>query len=232
MARPASDIRERISTAARTRFLIEGVDGASLRQIAKDAGTNIGMVYYYFKAKDDLFHAVVEDVYRGLLADIEQILGAGDTEEARFRALYERLAKLSDEEFDVIRLVLREALVSSTRLRFLGELFIRGHIPVVLQALGGGVVAERLRGDVSPVLLMAASLILGFMPQVAHRIFSTAITTTPAGQSPHAPLAALAAAADGGGIIPSADQVARKMADILFHGIAAPSADGKPPDRA
>jgi AcrR family transcriptional regulator len=44
MARPASDIQKRIFVAARARFLSEGVDGASLRQIAKDAGTNIGMV--------------------------------------------------------------------------------------------------------------------------------------------------------------------------------------------
>jgi AcrR family transcriptional regulator len=45
MARPASDIAPRIVHAARERFLFEGVDGASLRNIAKDAGTNIGMVY-------------------------------------------------------------------------------------------------------------------------------------------------------------------------------------------
>ena len=45
MARPRSDIEPRIVHAARRRFLKEGVDGASLRTIAKDAGTSIGMVY-------------------------------------------------------------------------------------------------------------------------------------------------------------------------------------------
>ena len=37
MARPRSDIQPRIVEAARYRFLRAGVDGASLREIAKDA---------------------------------------------------------------------------------------------------------------------------------------------------------------------------------------------------
>src|SRR4029077_6434218 len=57
MARPRSDIQPRIVRAARERFLAEGVDGASLRTIASDAGTNVGMVFYYFPTKDDLFLA-------------------------------------------------------------------------------------------------------------------------------------------------------------------------------
>ena len=67
MARPGSDLRSRVVPAARARFLAQGVDGASLRSIADDAGTSIGMVYYYFKTKDDLFLAVVEDVYGELM---------------------------------------------------------------------------------------------------------------------------------------------------------------------
>ena len=67
MPRPPSDIAARIVEAARDRFLLQGVDGASLRSIAADAGTNIGMVYYYFKTKDDLFLAVIEEAYAQLL---------------------------------------------------------------------------------------------------------------------------------------------------------------------
>ena len=74
MPRPKSDIDARIVAAARARFLLEGVDGASLRSIATDAGTNVGMIYYYFPTKDDLFLGVVEDIYAGLLDDLAQAL--------------------------------------------------------------------------------------------------------------------------------------------------------------
>src|SRR6188472_3740663 len=106
MHRPPSDIAARIVEAARDRFLLQGVDGASLRSIAADAGTNIGMVYYYFKTKDELFLAVIEDVYVQLLADIGSALAPDVPEEQRVLRLYQRFAAMSDAEFKVVRLIL------------------------------------------------------------------------------------------------------------------------------
>ncbi len=60
MARPRGDISERLVKAAREAFLTQGVDGASLREIAAEAGTSLGMITYYFPTKDDLFLAVLE----------------------------------------------------------------------------------------------------------------------------------------------------------------------------
>src|SRR6185436_7484979 len=116
MARPRSDIRIRIQHAARKRFLAEGVDGASLRRIAKDARTSIGMIYYYYPTKDDLFLAVVEEVYSVVLADLLSALDPALPVEERIRRLYRRIGAVTSDEVLVIRLVLREALVSSKRL--------------------------------------------------------------------------------------------------------------------
>src|SRR3954462_10208335 len=112
MARPKSDIEPRILAAARARFLSDGVDGASLRGIASDGGTSIGMVYYYFATKDDLFFGVVEQLYQGLLQDIELAITPDVPMRERVERLYARIARLSDEELLVLRLVLREALTS------------------------------------------------------------------------------------------------------------------------
>jgi AcrR family transcriptional regulator len=201
MARPASDIQKRIFVAARARFLSEGVDGASLRQIAKDASTNIGMVYYYYKTKDELFLAVIQDVYSGLLSDLERILRAAPSGEPQFAALYQRLSQMSAEEYDVIRLVMREALCSSHRLADLGQLFLQGHIPLLLGCISGGIQAQRLRGDLPPVLLMAASILLGILPQVMRRLIHQASPALDA-------------------LLPNTDAIARAMTELLFHGIA------------
>src|SRR5262245_3780987 len=135
MPRPASDIRERILHAARARFLREGVDGASLRGVAQDAGTNIGMVYYYFKSKDELFLGVVDEVYARFLADLGAALAPDLPPPERLRRLYQRMAQLGDDELDVVRLVLREAMVSSARLVELARRAAQGHVPLVLRAL-------------------------------------------------------------------------------------------------
>ena len=116
MARPRTDIQPRILKAARARFLHDGVDGASLRDIARDAHTSIGMVSYYFPSKDALFLAVVEEVYGGLTAELERHLAAKKPLRDRLRAIFLRLGQASPEELDVVRLVIREALVSSKRL--------------------------------------------------------------------------------------------------------------------
>ena len=203
MARPASDIAERIVHAARARFLDEGVEGASLRKIASDAGTNIGMVYYYFKTKDDLFLAVVEEIYSVVLADMTQILTSELPEEQRLAELYQRVARMSDEEFQVIRLIMREALVSSARVQRLGARFMQGHIPVVIGCLGNGIANKRLREDLHPMLLLAATLSLGIMPQLVRRIVAGAL---PAG-APE---------------LPAASDVAKVMSDVLLRGIGHP----------
>src|SRR5437868_8645727 len=105
MARPKSDIEPRILAAARARFLSDGVDGASLRGIASDAGTSIGMVYYYFPTKDELFFAVVDELYGKLLKDIEAAIAPDVPVRERVERLYARVARVSEEELLVMRLV-------------------------------------------------------------------------------------------------------------------------------
>ena len=200
MARPASDIGPRLVNAARERFLFEGVDGASLRNIARDAGTNIGMVYYYFKTKDDLFIAVVEDVYGKLLEDMRAILAKPEPADQRIALLYQRVAAMSDDEFKTVRLIMREALVSSARLTRLAERFMTGHIPLVLQLIQDGGVEQRLRDDLHPVALMGALFILGLLPQIARRQLAAT----------ELPFVAL---------LPPGAAVANTMFDILLHGI-------------
>jgi TetR/AcrR family transcriptional regulator len=200
MARPRSDIMERIVHAARERFLLEGVDGASLRRIARDAKTNIGMVYYYFPTKDDLFLAVVEEVYVGLLADLEQALAPDAPTDERIRRLYVRFGKVDESEFKVLRLVVREALISSARLERLLQRFLRGHIPLIINTVSAGVAGGALRRDVHPALLTMAVLAIGGPPQL---------------------IGAVVRERFGVSDLPTSEELASALVKILFHGIAA-----------
>jgi AcrR family transcriptional regulator len=170
MARPKSDIEPRILHAARARFLFEGVDGASLRAIAKDASTSIGMVYYYFPTKDDLFLAVVEEVYERVLADLVVALAPEHSVRERIRRLYERIGRLSDEELLVLRLVVREALISSTRLERILSRFERGHLPLVFRTISDGMADGTLDAKRHPLLLAGALVGMGGAPQVLRRV--------------------------------------------------------------
>jgi len=198
MARPATDIRLRLVHAARAQFLGLGVDGASLREIAARARTSLGMIHYYFPTKDDLFFAVVEEIYQKLLADLAAALAPGPPVVERLRALFQRVAVLSAEELDVVRLVVREALVSSARRDRLIERFLRGHVPLVLGLLDEGVRAGVLAsGRPLPLLLMATFTLAG-PPQVIARQVGARLR---------------------GRAVPSGAALADALLDILLHGI-------------
>lgn len=155
--------------AARGRFLEEGVDGASLRAIARDAGTSLGMVYYYFPAKDDLFFAVVEDVYAKLVARLEVVLTSAQDTEGKVKEIYQIFATLEDEELTVMRLIIKEAMASSQRLTRLFERFSRGHVGLMLKMIVEGMQKGELRRDMPPMVLVMCTIAIGLLPQLLTR---------------------------------------------------------------
>lgn len=210
MARPGSDVSERLVRAARDRFLEEGVDGASLRAIARDAGTSLGMVYYYFPAKDDLFFAVIEEVYAELVGKLENVLAADLSSEAKIHAMYQVLAALSDDDLKVVRLIVKEGLSSSQRLSKIFERFSRGHVPLLLGMIFEGVQKGELRGDVPPIALVVSTLAVGLLPQlVARRLREAGVPAA--------------------GLFPPAPELATVLAEVALRGLSVVKlSDGEP----
>ena len=169
MPRPRSDIAPRILQAARTRFLSDGVDGASLRGIASDARTSIGMVYYYFATKDELFFAVVEELYEKLLRDLEAAIAPDVPVPERIERVFMRVARLSDDELLVLRLIVREALTSSTRFARLRQRFQTGHIPMVARLIAEGFSNGTFNPQLHPMVAMLSVAGMGVIPQLIRR---------------------------------------------------------------
>jgi len=53
--------QERILEAARREFGLKGFAGARVESIAKQAGVNKGLIFYYFESKEGLFRALAHD---------------------------------------------------------------------------------------------------------------------------------------------------------------------------
>jgi AcrR family transcriptional regulator len=199
MARPRSDIEPRILGAARQRFRQGGVEGSSLRAIARDAGTSIGMVYYYYPTKDDLFFAVVEETYQKIMADLERMLAPEVPVEQRLTRLFERLAAISDEELEIVRLVALEGLMSTPRFERLVERFMRGHIALGLKTVLDGLADGTLDRRRHPIVLLLATFALAGPPQLLRRVVGARLPVPGA---------------------PSGQELARELVDVLLHGIA------------
>jgi AcrR family transcriptional regulator len=202
MARPKSDIEPRILHAARARFLNDGVDGASLRGIASDAGTSIGMVYYYFPTKDDLFFGVVEELYAQLLKEIEAAIAPDVPVSMRVERLYVRVARLSEEELLMLRLVAREALTSNTRFERLRDRFQSGHIPLIARLVGDGYAGGAFNPGLHPMVAMVSVLGMGVVPQLIRRALEGRLPFPGA---------------------PAGEDLAKMLVQTLFGGVAPPA---------
>jgi AcrR family transcriptional regulator len=200
MARPRTDISTRILKAAKKRFRERGVEGTSLRTIAKDARTSIGMIYYYFPTKDDLFLAIVEQTYQKLLVDLERAITPGAPFQERLVRLYERIGAASKDELDVLRMFLQEALFSSSRFERVVARFLRGHVPLVLAMLLDGVGEQALDARRHPMVLLFATFALAGPPQLMRKVLDKRLPVPGA---------------------PQGDALARELVDVLLHGIAA-----------
>src|SRR5260370_7219755 len=56
--------RRQIMEGARTVFLADGFDGASMNDIARVAGVSKGTLYVYFESKEQLFKALIPEELR------------------------------------------------------------------------------------------------------------------------------------------------------------------------
>ena len=85
MIRDKTMHHENIIEAAMAEFLEYGFKDASMRRIASAAGMSVSGLYKHFASKEDMFAALVEPAYEGLLAlfrqevsDQEQFIGTGN----------------------------------------------------------------------------------------------------------------------------------------------------------
>jgi len=155
--------RVELVAAARTVFARRGFHGASLEQIAREAGYSTGAIYWHFSGKDDLFLAVFEDYATTRVREWEEIHEHAEGDLPRRARAYadqwmERLRR--DPEFMVLTL---EFLVHAWRNPPLREAFGDR------AAFGRLALARVLEQDASAqgvVLPMAAEEIAGVLREL------------------------------------------------------------------
>src|SRR5271168_4162918 len=66
--------RAAILRAAAQEFADHGIAGARTEAIAREARVNKALLYYYFKDKETLYGAVLDDVFSGLKSTVFAVL--------------------------------------------------------------------------------------------------------------------------------------------------------------
>ena len=94
-----SDKREKILSAAKSLFIEQGVNGTTIAEIAKQAGIAKGSVYSYFKSKQDIVIALMNQmIERGQHQLEELMLSSEATQQALIEKYIAQELSLMSEE--------------------------------------------------------------------------------------------------------------------------------------
>jgi len=101
--------RATIVAAARRLFADQGYESTSMQQLATEAGTSIGNCYFYFRNKQDLLRAVIEEVNGEIGCEIDAAIARAPIGPARLAAAIDAGVRALLSRSAMMKLVLAEA---------------------------------------------------------------------------------------------------------------------------
>ena len=89
--------KQRILTGALDVFKLKGLEGATMDEIANQSGFGKATLYYYFKSKEDVFSAILEDGWISIWESLEPIIADQKSPRQAFVNLLIKIAEIAQE---------------------------------------------------------------------------------------------------------------------------------------
>ena len=89
--------KQRILEGALEVFKASGLDGATMDQIAQHSGFGKATLYYYFKSKEDVFSAILEDGWIKIWESLEPVIASQGSPRNTFISLMIKIAEIAQD---------------------------------------------------------------------------------------------------------------------------------------
>ena len=153
------DARDLLITAATELFAEHGVAATSFSAIAKRARLTPAMVHYYFRERDQLLDAIVEDRLSPFIALVWGPVQAGGEPAELIRGVVVRLLSAIQRAPWVPSLWMREILIEGGLLRAKAMRRLPyDKVRIVAQAIRRGQSDQRLNPDLNPLMTVFSML--------------------------------------------------------------------------
>lgn len=103
-----TDRRRQILDAAVKVFARSGFHRARVGDIAEEAGVAYGLVYHYFKSKEELLETIFRDTWTQMLARVREVEGSGVDASEQVRQVTALLLRTWRRDPDLVRVLVRE----------------------------------------------------------------------------------------------------------------------------
>ena len=89
--------KQRILTGALDVFKLKGLEGATMDEIANQSGFGKATLYYYFKSKEDVFSAILENGWINIWESLEPIIADQKSPRQAFINLLIKIAEIAQD---------------------------------------------------------------------------------------------------------------------------------------
>ncbi|MCA2002211.1 MAG: TetR/AcrR family transcriptional regulator, partial [Chloroflexi bacterium] len=120
MTNSETGLREEILKTAMQMFIQQGYHGLAMRQISEAVGVSKAALYYYFKDKEELFLAVLNDYLEEMEKAIDAINAEAQSSAEQIRRFVTLVLRQPSERRAIIRLASQEIsqLSAASRKKF------------------------------------------------------------------------------------------------------------------
>jgi len=156
------DKRRQLLEAAVRVFARKGYHASRVGDIAEEAGVAHGLLYHYFKSKDQVLEAVFHENWSVLLARIASVEQTDEPAADQLRHISAIVLRTWLHLPDVVRVVIREFGRSPELAERIGEL--AQPIDVIQRVIARGVKRGEFRKDIDP--RVAATVVYGSIDEL------------------------------------------------------------------
>ena len=161
-ASAVEDKRRQLLDAAVRVFARKGFHASRVGDIAEEAGVAHGLLYHYFKSKDQVLEAVFHENWSVLVARIESVEETDEPAADQIRHIAAIVLRTWLHLPDVVRVVIQEFGRSPELAERIGEL--TRPIEVLQRVIARGVERGEFRADVDPAF--AATVVYGSIDEL------------------------------------------------------------------
>ena len=105
--------RESILHAAGPVLQREGINGATMGAIAKEAGVDRATIYYYFEDKQEIFRTAIHDGLAEMVGALEDIAASGHSAEVRLRDSIRAVMRAYERHYPQLYIFFQDGATSS-----------------------------------------------------------------------------------------------------------------------
>jgi AcrR family transcriptional regulator len=160
--RAVEDKRRQLLDAAVRVFARKGFHASRVGDIAEEAGVAHGLLYHYFRSKDQVLEAVFHENWRILLARIASVEESDEPAADQIRHIAAIVLRTWLHLPDVVRVVVREFGRSPELAERIGELTLP--IEAIQRVIARGIERGEFRQDLDPVF--AATVVYGSIDEL------------------------------------------------------------------